>query len=190
MVWTSWGSLDRPLTLCHTSVSCLQNAAKTSQPGRGSGSKTLLGLQDAWRLHQWRPCKCQEQICIYISRQLQTYCDSIKFKHFKIKAAISSFLGSRKSIIKTKHQHRNNWDYSHSEKVREITYHGHFWDLDRLRRKQKKNPTQCMKSMTEKKKDVILSLFPHYLFKWREKSNVLSATKYSCRLKLWRWIYA
>ena len=137
--WTSQVSLDRPLTLCHSSVSRLQNAANTSLLSRGSGSRTLLGVQDAWKLHQWRPYRCQEQICIYISRQLQTYCDSIKFKHFKIKAAISSFLGSRKSVIKTNHQHRNNWDYSHSEEVREITCQGHFWDLDRLRRKQK-NP--------------------------------------------------
>lgn len=90
-------------------------SAKVSLPGRGTVRKALLGLQDAWGLHQWRPYRCQEQICIYISRQLQTYCDSIKFKHFKIKAAISSFLGSRKSIIKTNHQHRNNWDYSHSK---------------------------------------------------------------------------
>lgn len=108
-------------------------SAKASLPG------ALWGLQDAWGPHQRRPNRCQEQIRIYISRQLQTYCDSIKFKHFKIKAAISSFLGSRKSIIKTNHQHRNNWDYSHSKEVRKITCQGHFWDLDRLRRKPK-NP--------------------------------------------------
>lgn len=144
---TSWASLDRSLALWYTLVSCLQNAASILLPGRGSGSKALLGLWDAWRLHQGKPYRCQEQMCIYISRQLQTYCGSIKFKHFKIKAAISSFLGSRKSIIKTNHRHRNNWDYSHSKEVREITCQGHFWDLNRLRRKQKK--FQCMKSMAE-----------------------------------------